>query len=134
MTGGLLIHQDFKHYYTTWIHVIQYRLRRHFRLDRSVPGSGTVAFEVIAPIPREAAARATDLVTISDDEVDESFRHSLDLVGADDSVNVAAAHVMQYARLGRKDRAFEMLERYRPLAGAKNSEFPKVMSYLDQMA
>lgn len=134
MPGGLLIHQDFKHYYTSWIHVIQYRLRRYFRCNGGVPRMGTVAFEVIAPIPREAADRATDLVTIPDDEVDASFRHSLDLVGPGDCVNVAAAHVMQYVRLGRKGRALETLETYRSLTTSDNSEFPKVMSYLDQLA
>jgi hypothetical protein len=132
--GALLIHQDFKHYYTTWIHVIQYRLRRYFRLDRSVPGSGTVAFEVIAPIPKEALHRATDLVGIPDDEVDASFRHSLDLVGPDDRVNIAAAHVMQYVHLGRKEKAWETLETYRSITTSDNSEFPKVMEYINQMA
>ncbi|MDP9292701.1 MAG: hypothetical protein M3O82_10120, partial [Verrucomicrobiota bacterium] len=34
--GSLLIHQDFKHYYTSWIHVLQYRLRQYFRFYRSV--------------------------------------------------------------------------------------------------
>lgn len=134
MTGGLLIHQDFKHYYTSWIHVIQYRLRRYFRLNGNVPRSGTVAFEVLAPIPRDAVDRATDLVTIPDDEVDASFCYSLDLVGPSDCANVAAAHVMQYVRLGRKDRALETLETYRSLAASNNSEFPKVMNHLEQMA
>jgi hypothetical protein len=134
MPGGLLIHQDFKHYYTTWIHVIQFRLRQYFRLDRSVPGGATVAFEVIAPIPREAVDQATDFATIPDDEVDASFHHSLDLVGPDDCVNVAAAHVMQYVHLGRKDRALETLETYRSLTTSENSEFPNVMEYLNQMA
>jgi hypothetical protein len=134
MPGGLLIHQDFKHYYTSWIHVIQYRLRRYFRRDGSVPGSGTVAFEVIAPIPKEAVDQATDLATIPDDEVDASFRHSLDLVGPGDCVNVAAAHVMQYIHLRRKARALETLEKYHSLAPSDKSEFPMVMNYLDQMA
>jgi hypothetical protein len=134
IAGGLLIHQDFKHYYTTWIHVIQYRLRRYFRLDRSVPGSGTVAFEMLAPIPKEAVDRATDLVRIPDDEVDASFRHSLELVGPGDCVNIAAAHVMQYVHLRRKDRALATLETYRSLAKSDKSEFPKMMEYLNQMA
>jgi len=134
MPGGLLIHQDFKHYYTSWIHVIQYRLRQYFRLDASVRRSATVAFEVIALIPREAIDQATDLTTIPDDEVDASFRYSLDLVGPDDCANVAAAHVMQYVHLGRKDRALETLDTYRSLAPSDNSEFPLVMGYLDQMA
>ncbi len=134
MPGGLLIHQDFKHYYTSWIHVIQYRLRRYFRCNGGVPRMGTVAFEVIAPIPREAVDQAADLATIPNDEVDASFRHSLDLVGPDDCVNVAAAHVMQYVHLGRKDRALETLETYRSLPKSANSEFPLVMNYLNQMA
>jgi tagatose-1,6-bisphosphate aldolase non-catalytic subunit AgaZ/GatZ len=114
--------------------VIQHRLRQYFRLDASVRGSATVAFELIAPIPREAVERATDLATIPDDEVDVSFRHSLDLVGPDDGVNVAAAHVMQYVHLERKEKALETLETYRSLTASDNSEFPQVMNYLDQMA
>ena len=133
VTGGLLIHQDFKHYYTSWIHVIQYRLREYFRRDGSVPGSGTAAFEVIAPIPSEAIDRATKLTAIADQEIDASFRHSLDLVGPEDCVNVAAAHVMQYVHLGRKDRALATLETYRSLAPAENSELPQVIAHLEQM-
>jgi hypothetical protein len=133
MTGGLVIHQDFKHYYTSWIHVIQYRLRQYFRLDGSVRRSGTAAFEVVAPIPKEAVDHATKLTVIADEEIDASFRHSLDLVGPDDCVNVAAAHVMQYVHLGRKDRALATLETYRSLAPAENSELPQVIDLLEQM-
>jgi hypothetical protein len=134
LAGSLLIHQDFKHYYTSWIHVLQYRLRDYFRLSASVPKSGTVAFEVLAPTPKEAVARATDFAQIADDEVDAAFHHSLKLVGSGEDVNVAAAHVMQYVHLGRKDRALATLETYRSLTTSDNSEFPKVMSYLDQLA
>jgi hypothetical protein len=63
--GSLLIHQDFKHYYTSWIHVLQYRLRQYFRFYRSVQ-SATVAFEVLAPIPREAVDQSTEFTTIPD--------------------------------------------------------------------
>ena len=133
ITGGLLIHQDFKHYYTSWIHVIQYRLREYFRLDGSVRQSGTAAFEVIAPIPREAVERATKLTTMADQEIDAAFRHSLDLVGPVDCVNVAAAHVMQYVHLGRKDRAVVTLETYRSLPPAENSEIPHVIDQIEQM-
>lgn len=133
VTGSLLIHQDFKHYYTSWIHVLQYRLRQYFRLDRSVPRSGTVAFEALAPIPRDAIDQATDFATSPDDEIAASFRHSLDLVGSDDCVNVAAAHVMHYVHLGRKDRASQTLEIYRPLGLLDKGEFPKVLDCIHQI-
>jgi hypothetical protein len=134
ITGSLLIHQDFKHFFTTWIHVLQYRLRRYFRLYRSVLRTGTAAFEVLAPIPREAIDRATDFARITDDEIDASFRHSLDLVEPGDCVNIAAAHVMHYVHLGRTDRASETLEIYRSLGMSDKGEFPKVLNCLNKTA
>ncbi len=132
VTGSLLIHQDFNHYYTTWIHLLQYRLSRYFRLFRNVVGSGTVAFEVLAPIPTEAVDQATDFAKISDDEIEAAFRHSLDLIGSD-CVNIAAAHVMHYVHLGRKDRASKTLESYRSLGMSDKGEFSKVLDCLSQM-
>jgi hypothetical protein len=129
--GSLLIHQDFKHYYTSWIHVLQYRLRQYFRFYRSVPW-GTAAFELLAPIPREAVDRATEFTTIPDDETDASFRHSLDLVGPDERANIAAAHVMHYVHLKRKDRASQIVELYGPRGMLNQGEFPQVLSLLCQ--
>jgi hypothetical protein len=132
ITGSLLIHQDFKHFYTSWIHILQYRLRQYFRLYRSVVGTGTAAFEVLAPIPREVVDRATDFTRIPEDQIEASFRYSLDLVGSDDYVNVAAAHVMQYVHLGRNNRASETLEMYRSLGISEEGEFLKMLSCLKQ--
>jgi hypothetical protein len=89
--GSLLIHQDFKHYYTSWIHVLQYQLRQYFRFYRSV-GWGTVAF-----------------------------------------ANIAAAHVMHYLHLKRKERASQIVELYRPDGMFDKGEFPKALSLLSQM-
>jgi hypothetical protein len=129
--GSLLIHQDFKHYFTSWIHVLQYRLRQYFRFYRSVQ-SGTVAFEVLAPIPREEVVRATEFTTMPDDETDASFRHSLDLVGPDERANIAAAHVMHYVHLKRTDRASHIVEIYRPIGMLDKGEFPIALGLLSQ--
>lgn len=130
--GSLLIHQDFKHYYTSWIHVLQYQLRQFFRFYRSVPW-GTVAFEVLASIPGEAVDRATEFAKILDDETDASFRHSLELVGPDDRANIAAAHVMHYLHLKRKERASQIVELYRPDGMLDKGEFPQALNLLGQM-
>lgn len=130
--GSLLIHQDFKHYYTSWIHVLQYQLREYFRFYRSVP-SGTVAFEVLASIPREAVNRATEFTTIPDDETDASFRHSVELVGPDERANIAAAHVMHYVHLKRKEKALQTVEFYRPLGLLDKGEFPQALHLLMQI-
>jgi hypothetical protein len=125
-TGALLIHQDFKHFYTTWIHLLHYGLREYFRLYRAVPNSSTVAFEVRKPIPAEVVERATDFGSLSDDGIDECFRHSIELVGVNDCANIAAAHVMHYLNLGRKDRARVALERYRGMGIADEGDLATV--------
>ncbi len=129
-SGSLLIHQDFKHFHTTWIHLLQYQLREYFRVCRVIPKGGTVAFRVLKPIPDELLERATDFANLSDDEVETSFRHSIDLVGSADAVNVAAAHVMHYIHLGRNDQARETLEIYREWGITEQGEFPIVLGQL----
>jgi hypothetical protein len=111
--GALLIHQDFKHFHTTWIHLLHYELRDYFQLYRVVRNGTSVAFVVRKTIPVEAVKRATDFGKLSDDQIDECFRYSIDLVGPDDCVNVSAAHVMHYLHLGRKDQARATLDGYR---------------------
>jgi len=131
ISGSLLIHQDFKHYHTSWIHLLQYRLRKYFQFYRSVR-QGTVAFEVVTPIPREEVARATEFTTIADNEIDASFGHSLDLVETDERANIAAAHVMHYIHLQRKDKASHIVEIYRPVGMLDKGEFPKALNLLSQ--
>jgi hypothetical protein len=130
--GSLLIHQDFKHYFTSWIHLIHYRLREYFRFYRSVP-LGTVAFQVVAPIPQEAIKHATDLTSITDDQIDSSFHYSLELVEPEERFNIAAAHVMYYVHTKRKDAASRTVENYRPIGMLDKGEFPKALDFLSQL-
>ncbi|HEY2714111.1 MAG TPA: hypothetical protein VGI60_16490 [Chthoniobacterales bacterium] len=130
--GSLLIHQDFKHYYTSWIHLIHYRLREYFRFYRSVP-LGTVAFQVVAPIPPEAVADATEFASILDDQIESSFRYSLELVEPEERVNIAAAHVMYYVHMKRKDAAARTVEAYQPIGMLDKGEFPKALGFLRQL-
>ena len=129
LPGSLLIHQDFKHYYTSWIHVLHYQLRQYFRFYRSVRW-GTVAFEVLAPIPQDAVARSTEFATMPDDEIDAAFRYSLELVGPAESANIAAAHVTHYIHLKRPDKASDVVELYRPAGLVDKGEFPRALSLL----
>ena len=43
--NAALIQQDYKHYYTPWIHVLQHRLRSYCTFTYSVPQSSTVVSE-----------------------------------------------------------------------------------------
>ncbi len=48
---SLVLHQDFVHYNTVWIHLVMYRLRDHFEAGAHVAGSTTVEFKLRSAIP-----------------------------------------------------------------------------------
>jgi hypothetical protein len=129
-TGSLLIQQDFKYFHTSWIHLLHYRLREYFRLCRSVSNSTTAAFEVLNPIPTELLRSATEFAELSDEEIDASFNHSLQLLEENERPKVAAAHVMHYIHVGRNERAREILKRYRHISD--RGEFAHVFRSLSQ--
>jgi hypothetical protein len=127
---AILIHQDFKHYHTSWIHLLQYRLRGHFRFLHSVRGGGSVAFETVEPLSPDDVSRVLDFEAAADDEVEEAFRHSIRLLEGDEIANVAAAHVMHFIHQGRYQRASETLADYRAQGVADQDEIPVVVGLL----
>jgi hypothetical protein len=110
---SILIHQDFKHFYTPWIHILQYRLRKHFRVIQDVPASGTLAFVTSQTISTSTAHDAADFEHVSDEEVTETFRYSLSLVGQEGRAAVAAAHTMYFVHQDRSSDAWTTFEGYR---------------------
>lgn len=77
---GVLVHQDFKHYYTSWVHLIQYRLRDYFSFEYNVPAGASVAFRLRRPLDLDLGW-VRNLKTFSDQEIDTAFAWSLSLVG-----------------------------------------------------
>lgn len=44
---GFVAHQDFSHFFTSWIHLLQFRLRNCFEVVAAIPKSGTVVFRCL---------------------------------------------------------------------------------------
>jgi hypothetical protein len=105
---SLLLHQDFKHYYTSWIHLIQYRLRDYFKFEMDIPKSSSVVFRLKKRVDCDLKWCA-DLKSFSVDEVDEAFNYSISLVGGKPS-NIAAAKVMYFVHLNRIAEAKRVLD------------------------
>jgi hypothetical protein len=107
--SGLVVQQDFKHYYTSWVHPIQYRLRDYFSFKTDVPDSGSAAFRLRRPLDLDLGWLA-DLKGLPDQEIDEAFAWSLSLVEAPSRPNIAAAKVMHFIHLDRLADAKRALE------------------------
>lgn len=121
--GALLIHQDYKHFYTSWLHLLQYRLRDCFTLAANVPASGTVAFDVVGPVSPAAVIRAANFDRAAPAEVEAAFRWSQDLVGERESANLAAAHVMYYVHTNQPEPAWRTYDSYAANGLSSQGEF-----------
>lgn len=116
---ALLVQQDFVHYWTSWIHLIQWDLREWCKFACHVPRSASAVFTVRKAIDCAPAYRL-NLLGRSDAEIEEAFGYSLSLISGDLRENIHAAKAMHYYHTGQEDRCKEMVDRYlreNPAAG-----------------
>jgi hypothetical protein len=105
-----ILHQDFAHGHTYWIHLLQFRLREYFRVVEGSAHGGSLAFTYVRPIPGrmfDAEMRKEDF---DRQEIDAAFAHSLEVSGAVAVPAVLAAKVMAYLELVGKAPAAELLQ------------------------
>lgn len=102
---SIIMHQDFAHWYTSWIHPIHYRYREYFEPLYDVPSSGSMVFRLIRPLPSEILKQDWTPVHFSDEEIDSAFAYSLDIVSSDKRPNIVAAKIMYFVHAGQMERA-----------------------------
>jgi hypothetical protein len=124
LPGSLVVHQDFAHAHTPWVHLVQYRLRGSFEPVLDVPNSCSLVFRVRRPV----ADAGVDLGWGSFDveEVLDAFAWSRTLVAADKHPRIAAAEAMALHGLGRTDLALLTLRRQASPAFRRDADFAAV--------
>lgn len=104
---SLCAEQDFGHYYTSWVHLIRYRLREYFEPVCHVPFSGTVVFRYLKKVPADILQQSYSFNSFSEEEIEEAFNYSMGLVSRELQPNVAAAKVMLFIHAGDRARAWQ---------------------------
>lgn len=107
---SVVFHQDFCHYYTYWIHLIQFRLREWFVCEEDVCASPGTAFRNTGRIPSEVLTREWSKTDLSAAEVEDAFAYSMGLVRAENREPVLAAKIMCLADMGFGEKARSELE------------------------
>lgn len=121
-----ILHQDFAHWFTPWIHLMNFRLRDYFQCVYEVPRSGSVLFKLVHTIPNELMAQPLSFAKFSKEEIDAAFKHSMSLVASEKHPDVAAAKVMLYFHIGDFETAKFELEVYRKAGLSFNSDLSTV--------
>jgi hypothetical protein len=102
-------HQDFAHSWTSWIHLLQFRLRDSFAVAKDLPKSGTVVFRYQKQFSPETVGELS-MTSVAEEEIEAAFEYSLGLVSDSKKPNVVAAKAMAYLHRGDVDRAREVVE------------------------
>ena len=100
-----VVHQDFAHYRTPWIHLIMYRLREFFESAEHVPNSPSHVFRYCQRATVDMLNTSFSFDSFRPDEIDSAFHYSLGLAPVEVRGNVAAAKVMCFIQQGDFDRA-----------------------------
>jgi hypothetical protein len=105
---SFVAHQDFAHFWTSWIHLLQFKLRNCFEVVAEVPKSSTVVFRCL----KTPTADDLNLLSLSDStfsEIEAAFDYSLGVVSADQKPSIMAAKAMAYIHRGDLERADEVV-------------------------
>src|SRR6185295_9218255 len=111
---SLVLHQDFAHFFTPWIHLMMYRWRPYFTLNEVIPRSGSLVFSYVKVLPAAEINGELGFESFTENEIEAAFAFSLGLVTEEKKRhNIAAAHVMLYLHENLKDQARNLLKRYK---------------------
>lgn len=105
---SLVVHQDFVHYYTPWIHLVMYRLREFFTPRHHIPRTSSVVFSVEEAIPVDLLAPYS-FDDFTADEIAAAFDHSRRIVPKTAWAGIKAADIMLDVHRGNLDRAADEL-------------------------
>ncbi|RCJ32572.1 glycosyltransferase [Nostoc punctiforme NIES-2108] len=102
---SLVIHQDFAHYYTSWIHLMMYRLREYLVPIKHPFIYSSRAFRYVKPIPNELLHNSYSFDSFSETEVEAAFNYSLEITPKKMQPNILAAKVMYFIHIKNFEKA-----------------------------
>ena len=107
-----LVHQDFLHFYESWVHISSYRLRNHIAPVFEVLDSGSLVFKCLKAPPADLLGFEASIAEVSDEEIDASYAWALDLIDPRTRNVLGAAHSMAYIHKKNFTRARKLYLHY----------------------
>jgi hypothetical protein len=110
---SFILHQDFAHWYTSWIHLLQYRFREYFQMVYDIPESPGIVFQYVRPIPSQLLQAEYSSDSFNRAEIEQAFEYSL--AASNDNqkrANIASSKVMMFVHMNDIDRAESELKRF----------------------
>lgn len=98
---SIIVHQDYAHFNTVWIHLVMYRLRAHFEPIALVPDSTSYEFRSVSAIPPSLLDHTYGFADFDREEERAAFAWSRALVSDPfKALNIDAAEASLYLQKG----------------------------------
>jgi glycosyltransferase involved in cell wall biosynthesis len=102
---SFVIHQDFAHFYTVWIHLLMYRFRDYLvPIEHPFIYSSRV-FQLVKPISDRVLQEVYSFNSFTEAEVEAAFAYSLNITPEKMRPNILAAKVMHFVHIRNFERA-----------------------------
>ena len=131
--GAVVIHQDYKHWYASWIHCLQYALRHHFDVEHEVTNGTTVSFKLFKPIQSYELGLATRFHELVCQEIEDVFEWSKSIVSKENRSQIHLAHIMAYVHRCDKTMAKATYHRLISLIDPNADGLDSVRNAVDNM-
>ena len=102
---SLVVHQDFAHFYTAWIHLVMYRLREYFSPVDIPSLYPSKVFRYLKQIPESLLETIYSFDDFSRDEVEAAFDYSMAITPEKMQPNIMAAKVMYFLHVWEFEQA-----------------------------
>ncbi|MGB5970943.1 MAG: glycosyltransferase [Spirulinaceae cyanobacterium] len=102
---SLVVHQDFAHFYTAWIHLFMYRLREYFSPVDIPSLYPSKVFRYLKQIPKGLLKKTYSFDDFSRDEVEAAFDYSMAITPGKMQPNIMAAKVMYFLHIWEFEQA-----------------------------
>lgn len=110
--ASYVAHQDYLHFFHSWIHVLMYRLRNSIQPVLTVPGSSTVVFKCVRRVRPRQCKFPRSFAEVSPEEIDAAFDWNFEFVDEDLHDAIAAAKVSAFVHKGELDVAKRLYSQY----------------------
>ena len=107
--GGLVVQQDFAHYFTGWIHLIHYQFRNHFTPYYDVPKSCSTVFKLERLLPEVVLQNIDWMENATPEFITRAFEYSRSITDKAKHGRIYACEVMTHLHLEQKGASSRLL-------------------------
>ncbi|MEE2925103.1 MAG: hypothetical protein VX619_10025 [bacterium] len=127
-----VVHQDYLHFYHSWIHILMFRFRKWITPLLIVPRSSTVVFKCVGQITNEFISYPENFAQISTEEICAAFDWNFNFLNNTSHDAIAAAKVSAFIHKGEMETARGLYKNYISKYAHNSDHFDQMYNFYKQ--